>query len=151
MPTVETFKQDAVRSGERHHDGVVVDLAERAHLAAHLHVVDAVGIQFRVRRDGFVPENEVVGAERIAVRPLDVGADRECRGQAVRAGLGVHENVGPYALHVQAVHVREIAQQVLEEIEIAFVGVAHGAAVLANPVRRLHHQWLVRQPFFHRR
>jgi hypothetical protein len=143
----ELIDEEAVGLGKFEGDGVFVDLAHLAVLAVDLELEERRGHDVLVEVDVLVPEHEVVGGQRPAVRPLGALAQVDRGGLAIVAHLPVareaRDDLRGGVVEREDLVCGNDAVAVLV-VGRAREGASPVAAVLADLVQRLDHKELRR-------
>ncbi len=137
----QPFGKGQVRAGEDQPHGGIVDL-----LAAHQFAVDHVlrrgrGVELAVRQQVVGEEDDVIGGERMPVRPAHAGTQLECVDGRVGVGGPAFRHVGNWPREIRRptgqAHVADNAQDRVV-VGIAAHGGAHDPAIAADAGGGLH-------------
>ena len=134
--------EDAMRAGEGEADGEIVGRVHDDGLAANGQPDGEAGGEVFIAQHILIPEHEVLGGVRRAVRPSDAFTQVEGVGGAV---IGDFPGFGQIGAHIGAVtvvaHQLRVHEAVSEDAGIAgaYADAAPGAAVLTDLIQRFDH------------
>ena len=144
--------EDAMRAGEGEADGEIVGRVHDDRLAADGQPDGEAGGEVVIAQHVLIPEHEVLGGMRRAVRPLDAFTQVEGVGRAVIGDFPGFSQIGTDigAVHVVA-HQLRVHEAVSEDTGIAGADTdaAPGAAVLTDLIQRFDHHWVGWEPLVH--